>query len=60
MEAFDIIAVTQGMDGRSTLLRPDLSLMIHPTDSKWSSSPSLLARQLRLRLVVAEGSEIFQ
>ena len=29
-----------------------------PIDSKRSSSPSLLARQLRLRLVAAEGSDI--
>ena len=57
MEAFDVVTVTQGMDGTSTLLSPAAELS-PAADSKRSSSPSLLARQLRLRLVAAEGSDI--
>jgi E3 ubiquitin-protein ligase TRIP12 len=38
-------------------MEPD-SFLTSFTDSKRSSSPSLLARQLRLRLVAAEGSDI--
>ena len=61
MEAFDVVTVTQGMDGTSMLFSSNEYLSHeHPstTDSKRSSSPSLLARQLRLRLVAAEGSDI--
>jgi E3 ubiquitin-protein ligase TRIP12 len=59
MEAFDVVTVTQGMDGTSTFfLGRSTNSWPVPTDSKRSSSPSLLARQLRLRLVAAEGSDI--
>ena len=58
MEAFDVVTVTQGMDGTLAVFSKPELLLMSPTDSKRSSSPSLLARQLRLRLVAAEGSDI--
>jgi E3 ubiquitin-protein ligase TRIP12 len=59
MESFDVVTVTQGMDG--TLLGTKvqhLAKLTCSSDSKRSSSPSLLARQLRLRLVAAEDGDI--
>lgn len=58
MEAFDVVTVTQGMDGRSPPLMDHGQFLMYFLDSKRSSSPSLLARQLRLRLVASEGSDI--
>jgi E3 ubiquitin-protein ligase TRIP12 len=58
MEAFDVVTVTQGMDGRLFPLSELGYFLMSFLDSKRSSSPSLLARQLRLRLVAAEGSDI--
>jgi E3 ubiquitin-protein ligase TRIP12 len=59
MEAFDVVTVTQGMDGAlssSHVTEAHSHNLV--LDSKRSSSPSLLARQLRLRLVASEGSDI--
>jgi len=59
MEAFDVVTVTQGMDGAlSSTYGADPHSHNLAVDSKRSSSPSLLARQLRLRLVASEGSDI--
>ena len=59
MEAFDVVTVTQGMDGTfSFTYGANLHSHNPVADSKRSSSPSLLARQLRLRLVASEGSDI--
>ena len=56
MESFDVITVTQNSDGQ---FRDSESphLLTLPLDSK-RSSPSLLARQLRLRLVAGDESDI--
>jgi E3 ubiquitin-protein ligase TRIP12 len=60
MESFEVVSVAQGVDGEPMrcrqLLQNHLSHLYGP-DSK-RSSPSLLARQLRLRLVAGEDSDI--
>jgi E3 ubiquitin-protein ligase TRIP12 len=55
MESFDVVTVAQSSDGLSSNLATilDKPLIVSFPDSK-RSSPSLLARQLRLRLVAGE------
>lgn len=56
MEDFDVVTVSQGADGKYDAYS-SCSLAHYLTDSK-RSSPSLLARQLRLRLVADDESDI--
>ena len=57
MENFEVITIAQGSDGKFLCCVYDRSLTWLPIDSK-RSSPSLLARQLRLRLVADDDSDI--
>jgi len=58
MESFDVVTVAQSSDGATQFQSPVPNIP-HPLylDSK-RSSPSLLARQLRLRLVAVDDSDI--
>lgn len=55
MESFEVITIAQGSDGN--FLSYVLGWALTSADSK-RSSPSLLARQLRLRLVADDDSDI--
>jgi E3 ubiquitin-protein ligase TRIP12 len=59
MESFDVVTVAQGGDGQSAafLMPKNATRIVIFADSK-RSSPSLLARQLRLRLVAGDDSDI--
>ena len=58
MESFDVIAVSQGSDGKSTAISClSSALNVFSSDSK-RGSPPLLARQLRLRLISEDDSGV--
>ena len=57
MESFDVVTVAQNMDGVLIVFRKVSTLYMYLLDSK-RSSPSLLARQLRLRLQADDNSDI--
>ena len=56
MESFEVVTVAQSTDGMFTK-HPSTHLVDRAIDSK-RSSPSLLARQLRLRLVATEDADV--
>ncbi len=57
MENLEVVTIAQSSDGEFRFRSLYHSLLMSVTESK-RSSPSLLARQLRLRLVAAEDSDI--
>lgn len=61
MESYEVVTVSQGLDGQYFASQIAGDVVTHPsqlcTDAK-RSSPSLLARQLRLRLVGEDESDI--
>lgn len=58
MESFEVVTVAQSLDGKLTLPLMFLRLLdVEYAESK-RSSPSLLARQLRLRLTAADDSDV--
>ena len=57
MESFEVVSVGQSADGERCDAVTASHQLISAADSK-RSSPSLLARQLRLRLVAAEDSDV--
>lgn len=57
MESFEVTTVSQSSDGKAAVFPRLSQISPLPTESK-RSSPSLLARQLRLRLVAGDDPDI--
>ena len=58
MESFDVVTVAQSSDGAIQFQSPVPNISHSPHLDSKRSSPSLLARQLRLRLVAVDDSDI--